>query len=825
MKKIYNFLFASFFGILFLLNIICCDEINAEEYSLSCNATIWSESNPQGYMHNNGEKLFYVKYFGTEWRIFEKEGNVLKNQYFCLERNVEITPANKKYEVYPVKSDEIKDENRYLHLNKSQYAAIGRFLYKYISDASCTDDRYIKTQLNIHKFMNAIGKGDAIPDGATIDEETYKKAYDDYLYYNYSNTNLNIRNGLNFTKSGDEYVSNSLNITITKPSGATDEYATEYKYDLKINGVIVKSNQTLGNDKKVRFLSTDLSGATNTVELIIKASRDFYMPNHYSAETGAQGYQDIVATKVTKETKTITQVLSINLNLGNNVIINKVNASENNILNKNTGFELFVGSNCSGVSNRNITIGATGTTSLYLLPGSYSLKEVIKPEGYSCVNDDCCTNFQVQNTGTTIVNVKNIPSGCVQDVKGKLSGGLTIQERVEIYKEYPNYNVLLDFNKTGAGKTDEQFAQEICAYRACHNEMNVQCLSAKSIGDISDNDWSCYNNTINIGGKTGYCNLKFIFNPNSEIIPNNSHSSVTILGNDIKNGQFIFGRNDKEFVLGTGSLTQSCYFSQNPNVNEIDIGTYSSYVNKIEFNGQQLATKQDLNTSVKINKSSSSNGTYKYTQTINIDYLTPEIYVEKISGRPCSNITSPKCVYIGNGLISNFNDAIGTYNIKNVNFKIEIGTKLNVFNPQDTIRSVNSCYYTIDPEIITYDDNDKGNIELEFRIIDTNTPFSRNTKTNWCNITAERTDCSSTNNTVVTYIINKNNSYDRTGTGTLYTNQTSGRKRIILTPNLIQEIRGYNETHPYDDYEISCDINGQNCGNAFLKGFNIVKNN
>ena len=114
-------------------------------------------------------------------------------------------------------------------------------------------------------------------------------------------------------------------------------------------------------------------------------------------------------------------------------------------------------------------------------------------------------------------------------------------------------------------------------------------------------------------------------------------------------------------------------------------------------------------------------------------------------------------------------------------------------------------FYKTKKEVIKYEKSDNGTLEIEFRTIDTNNPFNRNTKSNWSGTTN-----SSTNNKVQQYITNSdvNNSYNRTGQGSLYQIGTTGK--IVLTPSLIQSIREYNETYTYDDYTVytTTDENG-----------------
>ena len=80
------------------------------------------------------------------------------------------------------------------------------------------------------------------------------------------------------------------------------------------------------------------------------------------------------------------------------------------------------------------------------------------------------------------------------------------------------------------------------------------------------------------------------------------------------------------------------------------------------------------------------------------------------------------------------------------------------------------------------------------------TTFDRETKTNWCyiNPTTGEKQCGKNNNTVKKYINNSVNSYGLDKDGTRYDYEY----RIVLTPDDIKEIRKYNETHKYDEYEL-----------------------
>ena len=114
--------------------------------------------------------------------------------------------------------------------------------------------------------------------------------------------------------------------------------------------------------------------------------------------------------------------------------------------------------------------------------------------------------------------------------------------------------------------------------------------------------------------------------------------------------------------------------------------------------------------------------------------------------------------------------------------------------------------------MIKYNNNDNGKLDLEFRIIDTNEPFNRNTMSNW----SDGTDNSKNNNSVEKYILNATNSY---GIKKGETVKQPPKYTIILTPDIIQKIRDHNAIFPYDNYELSCDNNGENCQNLFIKNY------
>ena len=195
------------------------------------------------------------------------------------------------------------------------------------------------------------------------------------------------------------------------------------------------------------------------------------------------------------------------------------------------------------------------------------------------------------------------------------------------------------------------------------------------------------------------------------------------------------------------------------------------------------------------------------------------------------------------------------------------------------IRDRDTCTYSIKNEIIDKPGDPNGDLNLEFRIIDTNDPFpgksgnGRQVGENWCAVIDERfdankdgkinavdsnlikssvdinkdgklnyidetladkivkkiamgkygnpivqavKDCNSNNIYIESIMEITNNSYDKNNAGPIYT--------IELNSATINSIRTYNKTHSYDDYNMECDSNGENCKSLFLEEFEISRN-
>lgn len=362
------------------------------------------------------------------------------------------------------------------------------------------------------------------------------------------------------------------------------------------------------------------------------------------------------------------------------------------------------------------------------------------------------------------------------------------------------------------------FSKDMTATEACGNPSNCDtassCLNVSN--NIRENDWSCYNRIDNQSGILGYCVVGFSFSKDENIpVSDITDSKYKLIGDSFtKAGQFIF----KNKFLGASTLTQSCIYETALN-RDISVGTYKDYVSKLSFNENELTTINE-DESMKLNCSSNV-----CKGSITASYDLPNVYVYRLSGKKC-NLTTSSCLNIGHGIISQFKDAKSKDTIKIDNkdylklpFKIEFNKKSYGVAFDKNISS-NSCVYSVEPEIIKYNNKPDGELSLEFRTIDINNPFpgkdgnSRNVGSNWCSRNAEGTieSCSgipTENKTIETYIVNKNNSNNIKQEGAKYT--------ITLTPSIIKKIRNYNKENPYEDFNFVCNNEGNNCDSEFLK--------
>lgn len=672
----------------------------------------------------------------------------------------------------------------------------------------CKNQNFVKATITITKFLNRLLlEGDCSI--GNICESSWLEAA--------TTARTNVQNAID-AKNNKTFVSIG-NVTHTEDDTAF--YLTipvTSSYNFQITSV---THGELLADGRYKILKSSLSEGENSITIEASASYSFDIAENYVCDK----YQSITINKI--ETKKIEDTTRKPIKLSKTskgtIKLKKVNTAGTEIIGKDVGIELYNGHGCDQANiNDSIKTFQSGRE-ISLDAGNYSIKEITPPTGYD--TDNACHNFIMQagkkSEDLVITNV----STCVSDVMDLIDNNQANDrsERIRIYKKY-NTNInsinnlkftnLLNFNLeyvTGADK--EAFANSVCSKANCsNNDLDFHCLYAKTtLSNFDENNLACYTSTIDQNNNTGFCQTTFLFQGGSSGMPVEAGGYYFLNTHPVKNGQFVF----KSDYIGTAELEQKCYFATNLNVDKIDAGVYDDYVQRVGFDMKEVSKEENQNEDLILKRI----GTNAFRGDLSINYIMDEVYVERISGKRCSqeqieadkSSVVKKCRNLGRGLISNFEDGnfskAHEFSINNdggtyipIQFSVSLNSSIFVNNNNNVWWGKGTCVYPIKPEVITYDDKPNGELKIEFRTIDTNNPFNRNTRSNW----GDGTNKSKNNKTVKEYITNSdvNNSYNRTGEGSLYTNQTDGTKRIILTPQLVQQIREYNKSNPYDDYTV-----------------------
>lgn len=357
----------------------------------------------------------------------------------------------------------------------------------------------------------------------------------------------------------------------------------------------------------------------------------------------------------------------------------------------------------------------------------------------------------------------------------------SIANRLKMYKDAKANGIsrknLLNFNITDAATACRDYnpdydPQDGCLYTDQVNQSTENKFNNENLSD--------YNDQISSTDTISYCLTDFELNKGSNV----SYDADV----PVKAGMMILNA-EEGGVLAEGILTKTCYIYKddiNKYVNNIKQDTFinvNDYISDAKINDMVLQSVITKTTPV----STLEGEFYKVEGAAIIEYKPNAVYAEKITGRPCDSLSS-NCTLIGYGIASKFNDAKD--NTSNASFSFSIaGEQPFEFN------NTNSCPYIVKPEIIKYkqeEDTYNGNIELEFRSIDTKTPFNRSPKSNWNDGSVDIA-----NNTFVNdYIINATNSY-----GLKNGVKQTPKYTIKLTSSDIQKIRSYNLDNKYDNYE------------------------
>ena len=456
----------------------------------------------------------------------------------------------------------------------------------------------------------------------------------------------------------------------------------------------------------------------------------------------------------------------------------KTNDKKQLITTKNAVFRIY---DSNGARVRDVTT-ALGIAEYTLKPGNYTITEFTPPGSYQLAS---AKSVNISITANQVTEVDFLYKTSCQTDLDELGNNPSVESLITLYKSYPNDTKLLNFSSPSCGKA------------TCNKNVTLGCLSGNNTSNITfnENNLSCYDDPIMAGGNyIGFCSNYFNLTNN---LGTSKFYGIS--------GQFLIRQNNNVLTIYNENLdpvkinSQYIATAQNGKVCYILKGnTYNDSSNiestNVYFGNVDGNSETDLLNIVTVQnpvKQESKGKFTKYTYELTKNYkFSKAIYLEKSTGKYSStktNQTTQTPIY---GIFSQFNSSSGT-----IPFALSYGG--------DTYTS-NECKYETKKEIIKYDKTSSGNIELEFRTIDTNNPFVfRNTKSNWCDDTG---DCKKNNSKVQAVIKERNNSYNQTGAGPKY--------KITLTPSDIEIIRGYN-TNPYDNY-LTVEVN--------YRGRKIIRN-
>ena len=393
----------------------------------------------------------------------------------------------------------------------------------------------------------------------------------------------------------------------------------------------------------------------------------------------------------------------------------------------------------------------------------------------------------------------------------KVNGVVSMADRIYLYNKYykANNDIRNMLNST------ETTAKDACTPVNSNKQDENSCLTSKldnvdfSVGNLSNYnqkyDTSTSQITINSKQMNAFC-------------LNSLEFKNQVPYDDVTNKKYITNSGRLLLKTDTGvatnlTFTKTCYVydpnSNNAPINEVSItlGNLTDYINTVTLTpgeGSGLKT-EDMTLTASDNpviELSGSNGFY--TSTVNVDYKLPLVYANNGSGKK-HNGTCNICKKIGYGILTKLNqDENNTINFS--------------YNGFWGLKTA-TCNYEINQKIII-----KEKLGLEFRTISTNNPFpgisgsGRKIGENWWYIdaTSGHIDKGVNNPLITEEILNSPNSYGLIPK----TNAKQDPKYVIgLHPELIRKIRDYNKGKSYDDYNLTCVANGENCTSSFLREF------
>ena len=299
---------------------------------------------------------------------------------------------------------------------------------------------------------------------------------------------------------------------------------------------------------------------------------------------------------------------------------------------------------------------------------------------------------------------------------------------------------------------------------------------------------------INSNSKIGFCktgiNLRNFLNITGPTYKFKGISGQLLISQNNNKITYFNNRNARQTVSAnflTANVKKICYITDNTDKQNYNIELPLPDINFGDNDNDGVADDLHYEVSSATQKEGTT-GPFKRIEKIkNVRYRLNAINLEKFTGKVIDSTMGTVRV---KGIISPFNKNSGTIPFE--------------FNSV----AYEGCSYKTIPEIITYKKTDKGNLRIEFRVIDPKEPFNRNTKSNWCDRSAEESKrCKANNNIVTEEILNAPNSYGQ--------NTQEPKYSIKLNLSDIKAIRQYNKENSYDT-SVYCD--DSECFNSFIRG-------
>ncbi len=658
-------------------------------------------------------------------------------------------------------------------------------------------------------------------DGKTLstiisDAKTYQNKYSNAVDISLSSSTFT------FTLNSDKtkYVSNKIYITDKNNNISTITVTKTGNYS--------KFTLTDTTDSGGRYLQysipiSSFSGSL-TVGISVKASNNFKMTSIYDCPN----YQTIVSTKLETKSNTDTATASGTVkNETGSLELLKVDASNNSITSSDVSVKVCKEQNVNSTTCQEKTF-RTSITISNLSIGTYYIYETKAPTGYYIPDNPYYVgSVEVKpstsnNPTTYTITNKNECEYEFDKLTSTEKNSMT--KRIELYKNFlnktpsKNYQNLLNLNKV-SGK-------DACTSVTRSDNYKGGCLvTTKSVSSsISASNLSYYENMISSTNATAFCSSNYTFYSK---VKNNGKISSNIVndfyGNSINFGSFKSGRMVLKLDIANrkiaeGTLTITCYVAGTDKDNYAKNLSfdYRKYVDKVCLtdDGSSCNTKTNylVEDSLTSSVSNVKDGTelIKHTTTLKYDYLLRPIYGKYGSGEIVQNSSNSRL--LGYGIISKFGD----YGEKKLKFEIP---SLGISNKL--------CKYDVEPEIVecigeTCNSGNTGNpgnpinpgtpweLNLAFRQISKSNPFpgksgnGRKVNSNWC----DGNNCNNNNKTVEETITNKNDSYNSTGDGPIYT--------INLNTKTIEQIKNKNKGQAYDDFGENCNTSSGTCAIDFI---------